>query len=53
MVYSKNNPVDYNGNIVPQMSQKNADFILKIKDINHEHIWESDKNIWYKKITVG
>lgn len=22
-----------------------ADFILKIKDINHEHIWESDKNI--------
>ena len=26
-----------------------ADFILKIKDINHEHIWESDKNIWYKK----
>jgi len=30
-----------------------ADFILKIKGINHEHIWEFDKNIWYKKkITV-
>lgn len=26
-----------------------ADFMLKIKDINHEHIWEFDKNIWYKK----
>lgn len=26
-----------------------ADIILKIKNINHEHIWESDKNIWYKK----
>lgn len=26
-----------------------ADFILKIKGINHEHIWEFDKNIWYKK----
>lgn len=24
-----------------------ADFRLKIKDINHDHIWESDKNIWY------
>lgn len=30
-----------------------ADFILKIKDINHEHIWEFDINIWYKKITAG
>lgn len=27
--------------------------ILKIKDINHEQIWESEKNIWYKKLTVG
>ena len=30
-----------------------ADFILKKKDINHKHIWESDKNIWYKKNHCG
>lgn len=30
-----------------------ADFILQIKDINHEYIWESDKNIWYKKNHCG